>query len=103
MAWLLFVSACAGDVYLIDVFPEDDLREPEGPGVTQETDAGSPGASQPRPEQPAVPAEFRDLVNPYADDTAAAMDGMTRYNASCAPCHGVVGLGDGPGGRDLSP
>lgn len=41
-----------------------------------------------------VPAEFRDLTNPFAGDADAAAAGQTLYSGSCAVCH----LADGTGG-----
>ncbi len=46
---------------------------------------------EPEPEDP-TPEEFRDLVNPYADDDADALArGQEIWSAQCATCHGAQG------------
>lgn len=43
------------------------------------------------------------LVNPFADDLAAAAVGARIYAGNCASCHGDTGRGDGPAGAGLQP
>ncbi len=52
-------------------------------------------------EGTAVPEEYEDLENPYADDPAAAEAGREVYMTNCALCHGDTGNGDGPAAAGL--
>ena len=42
-----------------------------------------------------APAEWRQSVNPLADDPAAVEAGEALYRANCTSCHGPGGAGDG--------
>lgn len=50
-----------------------------------------------------VPKSAVSVKNPVASDAASVKNGKTIYLASCAPCHGNGGKGDGPASASLSP
>lgn len=50
-----------------------------------------------------IPAEYRDKVNPLADDPSAIAYGNEAYNALCSQCHGADGRGHGPEAAGLTP
>ena len=50
-----------------------------------------------------VPAAYAKLRNPLPATPENAKRGAAVYEAQCAACHGVTGLGDGPGSRELKP
>lgn len=50
-----------------------------------------------------VPAEYKDKVNPLADDPAAIASGNEAYVALCSQCHGEDGSGKGPDASGLNP
>ena len=50
-----------------------------------------------------IPAEYRDKVNPLADDPAAIASGIVAYFALCSQCHGEDGRGEGPDAAGLNP
>ncbi|MCJ7568338.1 MAG: c-type cytochrome [Anaerolineales bacterium] len=50
-----------------------------------------------------IPAEYRDKVNPLADDPSAIASGNEAYTALCSQCHGEDGRGQGPDAARLNP
>lgn len=50
-----------------------------------------------------APPEADKLVNPVANDAKATARGKKIYNQLCWVCHGKLGKGDGPTGKDLDP
>jgi mono/diheme cytochrome c family protein len=50
-----------------------------------------------------IPAPYTNLHNPLAPTPENVQRGAAIYDAQCASCHGVTGLGDGPGARRLKP
>jgi mono/diheme cytochrome c family protein len=50
-----------------------------------------------------VPEAYEGAQSTLTDAGAAVAQGRTLYRANCAQCHGPDGLGDGEGGRALSP
>jgi mono/diheme cytochrome c family protein len=48
-----------------------------------------------------VPAEYKNMENPYADDASLVKIGKMLYNKHCKSCHGSLGLGDGPKAKQL--
>lgn len=50
-----------------------------------------------------IPAEYRDKVNPLADNPAAIASGNEAYFALCSQCHGEDGRGQGPDATGLNP
>lgn len=50
-----------------------------------------------------VPAEYKDKVNPLANDPAAIASGNEAYVALCSQCHGEDGRGKGPDASGLNP
>ena len=66
------------------------------------------GTSPSAPDQnigvvPEPPAEFAGKINPFNGDSAAAEAGKQIYNANCASCHGLTGMGEGPVAASLNP
>lgn len=55
--------------------------------------------AQPKPW--VVPANFKSMKNPVAQNEASAKVGMALYTKNCASCHGKTGLGDGVKARTL--
>lgn len=54
--------------------------------------------------EPGVPAEYRDLENPFASDPEARTAGMRLYfDKGCTSCHGIRADGKGPSSRGLNP
>ncbi|MCK5775850.1 MAG: cytochrome c [Bacteroidales bacterium] len=43
-----------------------------------------------------IPAEYKKMTNPYADDASLLRVGKMLYSKHCKSCHGNKGLGDGP-------
>ena len=43
-----------------------------------------------------VPAEYKSMENPIANDKASVNKGKMVYMKHCRSCHGNKGLGDGP-------
>ncbi len=43
-----------------------------------------------------VPAKYKEMKNPHADDKSLDRVGKMMYAKHCKSCHGNVGLGDGP-------
>jgi mono/diheme cytochrome c family protein len=43
-----------------------------------------------------VPAEYKSMANPLANDKASVDAGKMVYMKHCRACHGNEGLGDGP-------
>ncbi len=43
-----------------------------------------------------VPAEYKSMKNPLANDQASVNKGKMVYMKHCRSCHGNAGLGDGP-------
>jgi mono/diheme cytochrome c family protein len=65
----------------------------------QQTPSGpkTPGAYQTAYVAPVDRATESDaLVNPYPADAAALAEGKRLMQVTCAPCHGVDGIGGGP-------
>ncbi|MEO6820073.1 MAG: c-type cytochrome [Ginsengibacter sp.] len=50
-----------------------------------------------------VPNSAVSVKNPVPNDAASVKNGKTIYLASCAPCHGDGGKGDGPASASLNP
>lgn len=50
-----------------------------------------------------IPAPYTSMRNPLAVSPATVTKGAAVYTENCASCHGKTGLGDGEGGRYLSP
>jgi mono/diheme cytochrome c family protein len=50
-----------------------------------------------------VPAEYKDMKNPFVGQSEAADAGKVIYEQKCATCHGETGKGDGAGGAALNP
>jgi mono/diheme cytochrome c family protein len=50
-----------------------------------------------------APEAAKKIVNPTTDKVTSALKGKKLYRSRCAVCHGVKGLGDGPGGKALVP
>ncbi len=50
-----------------------------------------------------VPAEWRNMPNPYAPTPAALARGERTYQVYCLGCHGPVGDGQGPAAKFLEP
>jgi len=50
-----------------------------------------------------IPAEYKDKVNPLADNPAAIASGNEAYIALCSQCHGEDGRGEGPDAAGLNP
>lgn len=50
-----------------------------------------------------VPPAYKKLKNPLADDTKATAKGKKIYVKICSTCHGNLGKGDGPAGKELNP
>ena len=48
-----------------------------------------------------VPAEYKNMKNPVANNDASVKAGMALYIKNCASCHGKTGLGDGVKARAL--
>ena len=48
-----------------------------------------------------VPAEYKNMKNPVANNDASVKAGMALYVKNCASCHGKTGLGDGVKARAL--
>ncbi|MEE4115293.1 MAG: c-type cytochrome [Marinilabiliaceae bacterium] len=56
---------------------------------------------QKMPEPWEVPAKYKNMENPVANDAASQQKGMVVYKKYCASCHGKAGLGDGVKARAL--
>ncbi|RPI45433.1 MAG: cytochrome c, partial [Bacteroidetes bacterium] len=56
---------------------------------------------QKQPEPWPVPAEFKNMKNPVANDAQSVKMGDMLYKKNCASCHGKAGLGDGVKARTL--
>lgn len=50
-----------------------------------------------------APEEAKSIKNPTADMAKSLLSGKKLYRSRCAVCHGVKGLGDGPGAKALVP
>jgi len=48
-----------------------------------------------------VPAKYKTMENPTADDDEAMDIGAELYTQHCKSCHGKTGLGDGPKSAEL--
>jgi mono/diheme cytochrome c family protein len=48
-----------------------------------------------------VPAKYKSMKNPVANDDASIKVGRMLYTKNCASCHGKTGLGDGTKARGL--
>ncbi len=48
-----------------------------------------------------VPAKYKTMANPMADDEDAMEIGEELYDQHCKSCHGKTGLGDGPKAAEL--
>ncbi|MDQ1770407.1 c-type cytochrome [Labilibaculum euxinus] len=53
-------------------------------------------AQQKKAEVWKVPAEYKTMENPLANDKASVNTGKMVYMKHCRSCHGNAGLGDGP-------
>lgn len=42
-----------------------------------------------------VPAKYKEMKNPHADDASLDRVGKMLYSKHCKSCHGGIGLGDG--------
>lgn len=64
-----------------------------GAGAGAQAGAGAEAGAQAGAQvEDRVPAEFRDLVNPFSDPSAIE-EGRALYESTCASCHGVGGVG----------
>jgi mono/diheme cytochrome c family protein len=70
---------------------------------TADASTGTDAGSEADHMHPNVPAEFADLVNPFAENEKAIVAGAETYKILCATCHGPEGKGDGPGAAALDP
>ena len=68
---------------------DDDGDVDEGGGGDGGDGGGGGGGGEDR-----VPSEYRDLVNPVANDAAALTAGRARYLDACTGCHGDNGEGN---------
>jgi len=50
-----------------------------------------------------IPEPYTSMTNPLPRTPATLKKGEAVYTANCVSCHGKEGLGDGEGGRNLSP
>ena len=50
-----------------------------------------------------VPEPYLSMRNPLPASTATINRGAIVYARNCVSCHGAIGEGNGPGGRNLSP
>lgn len=48
-----------------------------------------------------IPAEYKNMENPYKDDASLEKYGKQLYAKHCRSCHGNLGEGDGPKARNL--
>ena len=48
-----------------------------------------------------IPANYKAMKNPYADDASLTKVGRMLYSKHCKSCHGAKGLGDGPKAASL--
>jgi mono/diheme cytochrome c family protein len=48
-----------------------------------------------------IPAQYKEMVNPYENDTSLERVGRATYNRHCRSCHGNTGLGDGVMAKNL--
>ena len=48
-----------------------------------------------------VPANYKNMKNPQANNDESVKMGRMLYTKNCASCHGKTGLGDGPKARGL--
>ena len=53
--------------------------------------------------QNGVDPKYVSKVNPLERNAENIVAGEKLYEKSCAICHGMTGLGDGEGGKDLKP
>ncbi len=53
----------------------------------------SPNATPPKEWE--IPAEYKEMKNPYAKDASLLRVGKMLYAKHCRSCHGNTGLGDG--------
>ncbi|MDM8161904.1 cytochrome c [Labilibaculum sp. K2S] len=53
-------------------------------------------AQQKKAEAWKIPAEYKSMENPLANDKASVNTGKMVYMKHCRSCHGNAGLGDGP-------
>src|SRR5262245_5053988 len=56
----------------------------------------APGFAYGRMASIAAVDSMKGLVNPVAKDERSLNNGRMQYQINCAPCHGPVGMGDGP-------
>lgn len=42
-----------------------------------------------------IPAKYKTMKNPHADDASLERVGKMLYSKHCKSCHGAIGLGDG--------
>jgi len=54
------------------------------------------GIQQKKPAAWNIPAEFKNMENPLANDKASINKGKMIYMKHCRSCHGNTGMGDGP-------
>lgn len=48
-----------------------------------------------------IPAKYKKMENPYANDESLVKVGKMLYSKHCKSCHGNTGLGDGPKAKQL--
>lgn len=51
----------------------------------------------------AIPETYAGLTNPVPADAASLARGEAVYQAQCASCHGLTGMGEGEAGQALNP
>ncbi|MBE7638697.1 MULTISPECIES: c-type cytochrome [unclassified Sneathiella] len=50
-----------------------------------------------------IPVAYRGARNSFSSDAKTIGEGRALYRENCASCHGAKGMGDGEGGKSLSP
>lgn len=61
----------------------------------------APPQDQKKGEPWDIPAEYKEMENPYKGDASLDRLGRSAYMKHCRSCHGNAGLGDGPRAKNL--
>ena len=101
----VMVTACGGSTPVSETKSEDTSGSEHH---EDESDHHANEMDEHHPEEAAhahveTPEEFRDMRNPLAGNAEAIAAGQEIYEASCVPCHGSQGAGDGPAAAALDP